>query len=96
MEPGRPARPDGGDQEDQRRLHRADRHQVEEVAVHENQFPSLIASAAVSGTMPDVISGLPLAYLRQLKQQKLLDTEAASQVVDEARGRPRSPPRRWS
>ena len=55
---------------------------VEEVAVQENQLPSLITSAAVSGTMPDLISGLPLAYLRQLKQQKLLDTKAASQVVE--------------
>jgi multiple sugar transport system substrate-binding protein len=54
---------------------------IEEVAVQENQLPSLITSAAVSGTMPDLISGLPLAYLRQLKQQKLLDTKAASQVV---------------
>lgn len=54
---------------------------VQEVAVQENQLPSLITSAAVSGTMPDLISGLPLAYLRQLKQQKLLDTRAATQVV---------------
>lgn len=54
---------------------------VEEVAVQENQLPSLIVSAAVSGTMPDLIAGLPLALVRQLAQQKLLDTAAAGKVV---------------
>ncbi|WGW12410.1 extracellular solute-binding protein [Saxibacter everestensis] len=54
---------------------------VEEVAVQENQLPSLIVSAAVSGTVPDLIAGLPLAYVRQLNQQELLDTGAAQQVV---------------
>ena len=54
---------------------------VDEVAVQENQLPALVASAAVSGTLPDLISGLPLAYLRQLEQQRLLDTRAAGEVV---------------
>jgi multiple sugar transport system substrate-binding protein len=54
---------------------------VDEVAVQENQLPALVASAAVSGTLPDLVSGLPLAYLRQLEQQRLLDTRAAGDVV---------------
>jgi multiple sugar transport system substrate-binding protein len=56
---------------------------VDEVAVQENQLPALVASAAVSGTLPDLVSGLPLAYLRQLQQQRLLDSRAAGQVVQE-------------
>src|SRR3954454_21056910 len=54
---------------------------VDEVSVQENQLPSLVASAAVSGTLPDLISGLPLAYLRQLEGQRLLDTRTAATVV---------------
>src|SRR5215218_3033919 len=54
---------------------------VDEVAVQENQLPTLIASAAVSGTMPDLISGLPLGFLRQLEQLRLLDTQVAGDVV---------------
>src|SRR5215217_9021404 len=54
---------------------------VDEVAVQENQLPTLIASAAVSGTMPDLISGLPLAFLRQLEQLRLLDSQIAGDVV---------------
>jgi multiple sugar transport system substrate-binding protein len=54
---------------------------VQEVAVLEPQLPSLIASAAVSGTLPDLISGLPLALVRQLYQQQLLDPSTATRVV---------------
>lgn len=56
--------------------------QVELVAVQENQLPSLIVSAAVSDSMPDVVNGLPLAYVQQLHQQGLLNTETAAEVVD--------------
>jgi multiple sugar transport system substrate-binding protein len=55
---------------------------VREVAVIEPQLPSLIASAAVSGTLPDLISGLPLALVRQLRQQQLIDSKTATQIVD--------------
>lgn len=55
---------------------------VQEVAVLETQLPSLVASAAVSGTLPDLISGLPLALVRQLHQQKLLDSATATKIVD--------------
>ncbi|PRY58261.1 carbohydrate ABC transporter substrate-binding protein (CUT1 family) [Knoellia remsis] len=55
---------------------------VEQVAVQENQVPSLLASAAVSGTLPDVIAGAPLALVRQLQGLELLDTAAPGRVVD--------------
>src|ERR687889_1528092 len=54
---------------------------IDEVAVQENQLPTLIASAAVSGTLPDLVSGLPLAFLRQLEQLRLLDGQIAGDVV---------------
>ncbi|WP_205705296.1 ABC transporter substrate-binding protein [Kineococcus indalonis] len=56
---------------------------VEQVPVDESQLPSLIVSAAVSGTMPDLIAGLPLGTVRQLAQQELLDVDAAGRVVEE-------------
>ena len=56
---------------------------VDEVAVLEPQLPSLIASAAVSDTLPDLVSGLPLALVRQFRQQRLLDPSAATRVVDD-------------
>ncbi|NAZ83006.1 extracellular solute-binding protein [Kineococcus sp. R8] len=54
---------------------------IDQVPVDESQLPSLIVSAAVSGTMPDVIAGLPLGVVRQLAEQDLLDTAAAGDVV---------------
>lgn len=54
---------------------------VEQVPVDESQLPSLIVSAAVSGTMPDLIAGLPLGIVRQLAEQELLDPAAATAVV---------------
>ncbi|GAA4973428.1 ABC transporter substrate-binding protein [Kineococcus glutinatus] len=56
---------------------------IDQVPVDEAQLPSLIVSAAVSGTMPDVIAGLPLGIVRQLAEQELLDTAAAAEVVEE-------------
>lgn len=56
---------------------------IEQVPVDESQLPSLIVSAAVSGTMPDLIAGLPLGIVRQLSEQKLLDPAAATSVVQE-------------
>ena len=52
-------------------------------AVDENQLPQLITQGAQAGTLPDVIGGVPLATVRQLQQQKLLDTEVAGDVVND-------------
>ncbi|HET6531381.1 MAG TPA: extracellular solute-binding protein, partial [Actinoplanes sp.] len=56
---------------------------VKIVATDENQFSSLITSAAAAGTLPDVVGALPLAAVAQMATNDLLDTEAAKAVVDE-------------
>ncbi|MBQ0906918.1 extracellular solute-binding protein [Micromonospora sp. U21] len=57
--------------------------QVKIVATDENQFTSLITSAAAAGTLPDVVGALPLASVAQMASNDLLDTKAAASVVDE-------------
>jgi multiple sugar transport system substrate-binding protein len=56
---------------------------VKIVATDENQFSSLITSAAAAGTLPDVVGALPLAAVAQMSTNDLLDTDAAKAVVDE-------------
>lgn len=56
---------------------------VKIVATDENQFVSLITSAAAAGNVPDVVGALPLASVAQMASNELLDTEAAKAVVDE-------------
>ncbi|WP_433825077.1 ABC transporter substrate-binding protein [Actinoplanes sp. CA-015351] len=56
---------------------------VKIVATDENQFSSLITSAAAAGTLPDVVGALPLAAVAQMATNELLDTEAAKSVVDQ-------------
>ncbi|MGK5685478.1 extracellular solute-binding protein [Actinoplanes sp. URMC 104] len=55
---------------------------VKIVATDENQFSSLITSAAAAGTLPDVVGALPLAAVAQMATNDLLDTGAAKEVVD--------------
>ena len=56
---------------------------VKIVATDENQFSSLITSAAAAGTLPDVVGALPLAAVAQMATNDLLDTDAAKAVVDQ-------------
>ncbi|MGX6600911.1 ABC transporter substrate-binding protein [Micromonosporaceae bacterium Da 78-11] len=56
---------------------------VKIVATDENQFSSLITSAAAAGTLPDVVGALPLGAVAQMATNDLLDTDAAKAVVDE-------------
>lgn len=56
---------------------------VKIVATDENQFSSLITSAAAAGTLPDVVGALPLAAVAQMATNELLDTDAAKAVVDQ-------------
>ena len=51
-------------------------------AVDESQLPQLIAQGAQAGTLPDVIAGVPLAAVRQLDTQQLLDSDAAKAIVE--------------
>ena len=57
--------------------------QVEVIAVAEDQFDQLITSAAAADDLPDVIAALPLAPLRSLASNDLLNTEIPKTVVDE-------------
>jgi multiple sugar transport system substrate-binding protein len=56
---------------------------VEVVAVAEDQFDQLITSAAAADDLPDVIAALPLAPLRSLSSNDLLNTDIPKTVVDE-------------
>lgn len=55
--------------------------EVKLVPVDENQVPQLVASAAISGKLPDVMGAIPLSIVRQLDSQKLLNADAAANVV---------------
>ncbi|WP_250004150.1 ABC transporter substrate-binding protein [Actinoplanes sp. M2I2] len=55
---------------------------VKIVATDENQFSSLITSAAAAGTLPDVVGALPLAAVAQMATNDLVDAEATKAVVD--------------
>lgn len=55
---------------------------VKIVATDENQFSSLITSAAAAGKLPDVVGALSLAAVAQMSSNDLLDTDAAKAVVD--------------
>ncbi len=56
--------------------------QVELVGVDEDQFSQLLTSAAAAGKLPDVIGSQPLAAIRSLSANDLLDADAAKAVVD--------------
>ncbi|HEX4813176.1 MAG TPA: extracellular solute-binding protein, partial [Nonomuraea sp.] len=49
--------------------------QVELVGVAEDQFSQTVTAAAAAGDLPDVIGALPLAQVRELEANDLLDTE---------------------
>ncbi|MDE9365222.1 extracellular solute-binding protein [Luteipulveratus sp. YIM 133132] len=55
---------------------------TELVAVDEGQLPQLIASAAQTGDLPDVVGSLPLGFVRQLDHFDVLDRSVATQVLD--------------
>ncbi len=54
---------------------------VEVVGIDEDQFNQLVMSAAASGKLPDVVGALPLARVRSLAANELLDTEVPGAVV---------------
>lgn len=51
------------------------------VAMAEDQFSQSITAAAAAGRLPDVIGALPLAAVRELEANDLLDTETPGQIV---------------
>ena len=52
------------------------------VTVNEDQFPSLIASSAAAGDLPDVVGSVSLAGVRTLSSNELVDADANAAVVD--------------
>ncbi|SCL27854.1 carbohydrate ABC transporter substrate-binding protein, CUT1 family [Micromonospora rhizosphaerae] len=52
------------------------------VTVNEDQFPSLIASSAAAGELPDVVGSLSLAGVQTLAGNDLLHPDANKEVVD--------------
>lgn len=56
--------------------------EVELVGTNEDQFVQLLTSAAAAGELPDVVAGVPLANVRTLSANGLLDTEAAAAVIE--------------
>ncbi len=55
--------------------------QVELVGVDEDQFNQTLTSAAAAGELPDVIGSQPLASVRTLATNQLVDTAATADVV---------------
>ncbi|MEV4812097.1 ABC transporter substrate-binding protein [Micromonospora avicenniae] len=55
--------------------------QVELVTVNEDQFPSLIASSAAAGELPDVVGSVSLAGIRTLAGNELLHPDANGEIV---------------
>lgn len=56
--------------------------EVELVGVEEARLPQLIMSAAAAGRLPDVIGAVTLSQIWQMYGNDLLDTRAASRIVD--------------
>ncbi|SDK11542.1 multiple sugar transport system substrate-binding protein [Nonomuraea maritima] len=55
---------------------------VKLVGVAEDQFSQTITAAAAADDLPDVIGALPLASVRELEANDLLDTESPGRIVD--------------
>ncbi|MGP4093765.1 ABC transporter substrate-binding protein [Nonomuraea sp. KM90] len=56
---------------------------VKLVGVAEDQFSQTITAAAAADDLPDVIGALPLASIRELEANDLLDTETPGKIVDQ-------------
>ncbi|MBM0227534.1 MULTISPECIES: ABC transporter substrate-binding protein [Micromonospora] len=52
------------------------------VTVNEDQFPSLIASSAAAGKLPDVVGSVSLAGIQTLAGNQLLHESANAEIVD--------------
>jgi multiple sugar transport system substrate-binding protein len=52
------------------------------VGIAEDQFSTLVTSAAAAGNLPDVIGALPVSDADQLAQENIADAAAASAVVN--------------
>jgi multiple sugar transport system substrate-binding protein len=57
--------------------------EVELVGVEEDQFNQTLISAAAAGTLPDVVGSQPLAAVRTLSANDLLNTDAAAAIIED-------------
>jgi multiple sugar transport system substrate-binding protein len=55
---------------------------TKQVAVPEDQLPTLITNASAAGKLPDVVLATPVAQSHQYAQEEIFDAEAAQEVVD--------------
>ncbi|WP_327087109.1 extracellular solute-binding protein [Nonomuraea sp. NBC_01738] len=55
---------------------------VKLVGVAEDQFSQTLTAAAAADDLPDVIGALPLAAVREMEANDLLDTETPAKIVD--------------
>jgi multiple sugar transport system substrate-binding protein len=55
---------------------------VEFVGVDEDQFVQLLTSAAAAGELPDVVGSQPLAGVRTMAANEMVDSDAAAAVVE--------------
>lgn len=56
--------------------------EVKLVGTNEDQFIQLLTAAAAANELPDVVAGVPLANIRTLAANGMLDTQAAASVVE--------------
>ncbi|TYB51587.1 carbohydrate ABC transporter substrate-binding protein [Nonomuraea sp. PA05] len=56
---------------------------VKLVGVAEDQFSQTLTAAAAADDLPDVIGALPLASIREMEANELLDTETPGKIVDQ-------------
>ncbi|MFD0466904.1 ABC transporter substrate-binding protein [Nonomuraea thailandensis] len=56
---------------------------VKLVGVAEDQFSQTLTAAAAADDLPDVIGALPLASIREMEANELLDTETPGRIVDQ-------------
>jgi multiple sugar transport system substrate-binding protein len=56
---------------------------VDLVGVNEDQFPQLITAAAAAGDLPDIVGALPLAGVRTMSDNGLVNTGVTAQIVDD-------------
>jgi multiple sugar transport system substrate-binding protein len=55
---------------------------TKQVAVPEDQLPTLMTNAAAAGELPDVVLATPVAQSHQYAAEEIFDSEAAQQVVE--------------
>ena len=55
---------------------------TKQVAVPEDQLPTLMTNAAAAGELPDVVLATPLQQSQQYAAEEIFDSEAAQTVID--------------